>query len=188
MSENGTTASQGGAPREEPAISRVDGRLVISGALIHLANTGVVEAQLMLAKIHRDPHPQLHDMDKALRWLSAAAARGHTGAQLELGTIHLSGDGIPADPEKATQFYCDAALGGDPEGAYRLGMMFYLGKEIDSDWVSAHAWFSLAAELGRRDVKTALKNIKKKLSRDEKTEADALLLTLKKLRAADGAM
>lgn len=186
MFEKGKISSQAHAPREEPAISQVDGRLVISGVLIHIANTGMVDAQLMLAKIHRDPHPQLHDIEKALRWLNAAAGQGHAGAQLELGMIYQTGEDVPPDPEKATQFYCDAALGGDPDGAYRLGMMFYLGKDIAADWVNAFAWFSLASELGRRDVKTALKNIKKTLSHEERAEADTLFAALKKLRADGG--
>ena len=185
MSKIGETSNQTRTGEAEPAIRNVDGRLIIHGGLIHLANSGVVEAQLMLAKIHRDPHPQLHDMEKALRWLRAAAERGHTGAQLELGEIHQQSGSIYHDPEKATLYYCDAGLEGNSEGAYRLGMMFYLGKEITRDWVNAYAWLKLAVDLGRREVKQTLTNIKKALSRIDRSEAETLLTKLKNMRGGD---
>lgn len=168
--------------RQEPALSQVDGRLVISAGLIHLANKGVVDAQLMLSKIHRSAHPQLHDMEKALHWLCKAAEQGHIEAQLQIGAIHESGDGVPRDPELATLYYCDAALGGHPEGAYRLGSLFYVGKKVTRDWVSAYAWFSLARELGNREVGKAMKKIKQTLSKDEREEADILHETLRDMR------
>lgn len=164
-----------------PVISEIDGRLCISGKLIHVANSGVLEAQVMLAKIHRCSNPQLRDIDKAVRWLRAAGEQGHLESLIELGMMYQLGEDVTADPEEAARMYCDAGIHGSAEGLFRLAMMFYLGKGIPKDLLSAYAWFSMAAARGHRDAGRQLKNLRKLLTSEEREEADELYVKIQGL-------
>lgn len=85
------------------------------------------------------------DYARAVRELTAAAARGNARAQAQLGFMYENGFGVPQNYAVAADFYQSAAAQGDAFGQSRLGLSFDKGHGVPLNVVLAYKWLNLAA-------------------------------------------
>ena len=60
------------------------------------------------------------------------------------------------------------------EALFGLGMMYCLGRDVPQDYVSAHKYFNLAAQLGNADARTYRSEISREMSAAQICEAQRL--------------
>jgi TPR repeat protein len=118
-------------------------------ALIALARTGLVDAQLLLAHQLASGHGAAKDPAAAAAWLSEAAKHGSAQANCELGQAFLIGNGVPEDPGAALLHYSAAAATGDLAAEMALGAIYARGAPgIPTNIVESLKWLALAASQG----------------------------------------
>ena len=76
--------------------------------------------------------------------------------------------------EEAFALYQTAAQWGHKGAQYVLGELYSQGKGVAQDPVTGYAWLQVAAESPDRDIRKARTAAGKKLSTEQKAEADAL--------------
>lgn len=78
-----------------------------------------------------------------------------------------------------TEFHRLAKLG-NKDAIYNIGVMFLYGQGIEKNLSNAHAWFSLAADYGLDDARSAARLIEQEVTTDE--DKNSLKLSLNKLK------
>lgn len=81
--------------------------------------------------------------------------------------------------QQAKDIYSSAAMLGSPHAFYQLGTIYHKGLAVSQDNISAHIWFSLAAEYDFSDSTQAAQNIYSLLSNQQQKKAKNLLLVIK---------
>jgi len=91
----------------------------------------------------------LQSPDFSKRWFAytkCKAEKGDAEAQLSMGIIYRDGaDGPPQNYIEAKNWFLKSAENGNGMAMYNLGLMFFEGRGVDTDYVRAYTWFSLAA-------------------------------------------
>jgi hypothetical protein len=80
-------------------------------------------------------------------WFRKAADQGDAEAQVAVGCIYGQGADVPKDEKEAAKWFRKAAEQGDATAQYNLASMLVAGE----DFVTAHAWYDIAADHGRSD-------------------------------------
>lgn len=89
------------------------------------------------------------DYATALKEFIAAGEAGNVQAQYLAGTMYDNGQGTAVNDAEALKWYERAARQGFVRAQYDLGLMLLNGEGIDKpDYLSAYAWFSIAADNG----------------------------------------
>ena len=83
----------------------------------------------------------------ALAWIETRAEEGLLEAATALAALRMD-----AAPEAALSLLRDSAQRGDPAAQVALGERHMTGDGVPLDYVAAHAWFNLAAALGRPEA------------------------------------
>ena len=125
-------------------------------------------------------HAERGDEHEAAKWLRLAADRGYALAQNFLGRLNNEGyEGVPKDKQEAVRLFRLAAEQGLPEAQYNLGLMYHRGTGVARDYVTAYAWFSVAARGGFGwSAETDARVAYGLLSSEERETADELLAKL----------
>lgn len=112
---------------------------------------GHVDSQVNLAILHLRDKPREglpKEMDKALRWLGAAAEKGDAQALFILGELHERGDGVPRDAGRAFEFFLRSAVRGDARAQSRVALHYLDGDGTPPNDAEAARWLAAAADQG----------------------------------------
>lgn len=100
------------------------------------------------------------NVETAVTWYAAAAAKGYGLAQVNLATKYYAGDGVQKSMALAQRWYGRAAGQGERSAQYNLGAMYLKGDAVASDTGAGFqiaAWlFQLAALQTHEAAKKAL--------------------------------
>lgn len=100
------------------------------------------------------------NIEIAVTWYGAAAAKGYALAQTNLATKYYAGDGVSKSMALAQRWYGRAAGQGERSAQYNLGAMYLKGDAVAQDTVAGFriaAWlFQLAALQNHDAAKRAL--------------------------------
>jgi len=111
-----------------------------------------------------------------LRRLSLLAEEGEAPAQYQLAQMYSTGEGAPQSLKDAAKWYREAAERGHEMAAYKLAFLYLRGRGVPhKDYVRAHKWFSVSAELGVGDAREWREKIGKKMSDSEVAESESLV-------------
>lgn len=100
------------------------------------------------------------------------AEKGYAFAQFNLGVLYDRGQGVPQDDALAMQWYQKAAEQGLPQAQVNLAIMYEEGQGVPVDTVRAYFWYALADSQGDGQAPQALRDIAKKMSPAQITEAE----------------
>jgi cell division septation protein DedD len=111
------------------------------------ADKGDRNALFNLGQIYRMGKGVPRNFDMAEHYYLEAAKLGHSAAQGNLGTLYYFGkaDGKP-QLEAAVKWWRAAAENGDPRSQYMMGVLYFNGKFVERDMITAYAWMTLAAQ------------------------------------------
>lgn len=117
-------------------------------AVLAAAETGLLEAQLLLGQLLLDGCGIARDPALALTWFRIAAERGHPMGWNMLGRCLENGWGCSKDLPGAAQAYAQAAAGGLDWGMYNQANLLATGRGVARDPAAAFVLYRQAAELG----------------------------------------
>ena len=89
--------------------------------------------------------------DRAKRWYSRAANRGHAEAQTLLGSLYHEGNRIPTNYIEAFKWYKLAAEQGHPHAQYTLATLYHDGFGTQVDYILCAVWVEVATSNGFED-------------------------------------
>jgi TPR repeat protein len=174
----GTLYAEGRGVRRDPEkaakwLGRASARgLGVADAVAPLEATEVAASE---ARVKRAKGANSFEYPE-LRRLSALAEEGEVPAQYQLAQMYSTGEGAPQSLKDAARWYREAAERGHDMAAYKLAFLYLRGRGVpDRDYVRAHKWFSVSAELGVGDARAWREKIGDKMSDREIAEAEALM-------------
>ncbi|MCB9942525.1 MAG: SEL1-like repeat protein [Geminicoccaceae bacterium] len=88
-----------------------------------LAQAGIVDAQISLARMLQDGRGGPEDREEAVAWYLAAANAGSPVAMREVGRAYRSGDGLSRDIPNAARWFGRAAEKGDEPARFELATL-----------------------------------------------------------------
>lgn len=147
-----------------PALAQLDidsARAAIS-FLERSAKLGSIEAQYELGRVfggnginyydRRRKGPAhlgaLFNLDRAIYWYRAAAARGHVLAQVEAATLMLDLD-VKGSLQEALRYLTSAAKQTNPQAAWQLALFFRAFNDEKMADILSEAWRLYASDLSR---------------------------------------
>lgn len=104
------------------------------------AESGVIEAQIMLGQMYLKGEGVAADPKRAVAWIRKAAEEGSAVAEFELGVFCSTGIGGPPDNQTAAAWYRRAAHQHYPDAAYNLADFYHAGKGVDRSDPMALNW------------------------------------------------
>ena len=139
------------------------------------AQQGYAKAQYNLGLMYHDGEGVETNVREAVKWWTLAAQQGHAKAQHHLGVMYYNGYGVEKDEAEAHKWLNLAVAQGDEtarivrdmvaqqmtpdqiaEAQYHLGVMYYNGFGVEKDYVTAHKWWTLAAQQGHATAQANL--------------------------------
>jgi len=111
-------------------------------------------------------------------WRPLAEA-GDSLAQVALAGLYIDGLGVPRSMTEALRWYRAAADQGHPVAQLNLGDIYSSGRRVPRDLAQGYAWLSLAAEQGRQWAENKRQQIRRLMSEEELSQAEALIETLR---------
>ncbi|HTZ46298.1 MAG TPA: tetratricopeptide repeat protein [Verrucomicrobiae bacterium] len=112
------------------------------------AEHGDASAQYRLASSILADHPSASDLQEALKWLRAAAAKNNPDAEFVLGYLYEHGQGVSQDYAFAFRNYRDAAAQHHPGAENNLASLYQNGLGVPKDAHNAFEWYSASAQHG----------------------------------------
>lgn len=109
------------------------------------AESGSVVAQSILGICYSDGIDTQVDYAEALRFLSAAAAKGASRAMASLARMHAGGLGVPKDLARGVAALPGIGRAGEFLAQIELGRIFSRGRGVAIDPDAALRWYSAAA-------------------------------------------
>lgn len=149
------------------------------------ADAGNTEAQLTLGYLYMKGDGVTADAAKALALFTSAAQGGSRDAQYNVGLAYMRGQGVSQDLTQAYGWFLKAAEQGDSGAQYNVGVMLWNGEGAEKNTPLAMAWFTLAAEGGDAASNEQLPDVSASLTPEQKSDADRLLLDLRKKVRSD---
>ena len=141
------------------------------------AERGDAQAQNVLGKIYAKGDLVKGGYKEAAKWYRKAAEQGDVKGQYSLAVLYVVGNGVPRDSKEAMKWYRQAADQGEELAQYALGMRYYEGAGVTPDPVEAYLWLSLAAARGLPDAAPPLAELKRRMTREQLTEAERRVKT-----------
>jgi uncharacterized protein len=123
------------------------------------------------------------DAKTALDYYMRAATLGHVAAQGNAGTLLYFSEAPLRDRAKAVEWWQKASINGDPRAQYMLGVLHFNGEELPKDWPRAYALTVLARDSGLQEASTAITQMDRYLSAEDKAEAATLAVSLRSTNA-----
>jgi TPR repeat protein len=115
------------------------------------------------------------DPAKALAYYKSAAVAGHPAAQNALATYFYEGSQVKQDLGLARKLFLAAAQQGDSEAMKNAGVMLFKGEGGGADLLQSYVWLRLAERLGDAQAPAMAKLVEKRLSAEQRTQAEAVL-------------
>ena len=81
---------------------------------------------------------------------------------------------MPEDDDEAGKWFRKAADQGHAHAQYFLGSMYYGGKGVLKDYLTAYAWFNIAAANGHYTAKPTKVIVAKEMTPEQIAKAEAL--------------
>lgn len=118
------------------------------------------------------------DYDKAFTTMqSLAETSDHGFAQYYVGMMYLKGQGVEQDYKLAGEWFRKASEKNIPQAQYKLGNLYFTGRGVPKDYEFAYVWYSVGAAHDHQLSKQSIDKAKDKLSNEELTEADKLIVS-----------
>ena len=115
------------------------------------AEHGDAKAQSALAFAYLRGNGVKRDIEAAVRWSQAAAAKGDPDAEYLIGSLIQSGTGIARDPRQAFDWFKRSADAGNVKAMHNLAIAYVQGNGTSKDATMAATWFARAASSGYMD-------------------------------------
>lgn len=138
------------------------------------AAAGDADAQFNLGQAYKLGKGVPADLTAARDWFRKAADLGHVGAQANLGLILFQQD----QRDAAIPWLQKAAAQGEPRAQYVLGIAHFNGDVVSKDWPRGYALMTKAAKAQLPQAITALGEMDKHLSPQNRTLALQIAQTL----------
>jgi TPR repeat protein len=113
--------------------------------------------------------------------MEKAAEQDHPRALEFLAVMHRDGIAVSKDPEKALELFRRSAQVGNPSAQAVLAEMYFKGEGGEKDFVQAYLFAGLAAAQEFPGADKLQKKAAKKLSAEERQQADAALASLQQV-------
>jgi TPR repeat protein len=114
--------------------------------LTQAAKQGHMLAQATLGTMYKTGKFVNQSWPDAISWLEKAAAQNFPGAESELGEMYVKGYGATKpDFAKGVPLLNAAAQAGDAKGEFTLGFLYYSGRGVTQNYVTAVNLFQAAA-------------------------------------------
>jgi TPR repeat protein len=126
------------------------------GLLTPLAESGTLDAQLVLSNVYNFGQGVPVDQAEAYRWLALAAGQDSPGALYNLGVMTMNGDGTQSDPQEGMRLINRAAELGNAEAHFRLGVLSMQMVAETGDLDTGLGHLALAGQLGHRGASAFL--------------------------------
>lgn len=181
--------TRGKAERGDAQAQNVLGKIYAKGDLVkggykeaakwyrQAADQGYAAAQAALGELYEAGQGVPKDYPEAAKWYRKAAEQGDVKGQYSLAVLYVVGNGVPRDSKEAMKWYRQAADQGEELAQYALGMRYYEGAGVTPDPVEAYLWLSLAAARGLPDAAPPLAELKRRMTREQLTEAERRVKT-----------
>jgi uncharacterized protein len=112
------------------------------------ADSGDVEAQVLIGKAYWDGKQVPRDRKKAVEYYRMAAEKGHANAMAGLGAAYALGQGVEKDDALAADYFRKSANGGSPIGQMNLGNILMAGQGVEKNVDEGLRWLTNSAEQG----------------------------------------
>ena len=112
--------------------------------LVPYARDGVIDAQVMLARMYLHGTGVTADAAEAATWMRKAAEQGSTVAEYESGVFSKEGFGGPKDYAAAANWFRKAAHQRHADAAFNLALMYQSGLGVERDATMALSWIEAA--------------------------------------------
>ncbi len=134
------------------------------------ADAGDAEAQFQLAQAYRLGKGVPQDLIRAEVLYAKASAQGHQGAADNYGLLLFH----RGEKQQAMPYLRAASDRGDARAQYLLGLAYFNADAIERDWTRAYALVNLARKQGLEQANTALQQIDKHISAQQRAEGLSL--------------
>jgi TPR repeat protein len=108
--------------------------------MLQVAQAGDYNASYYVGLLYWEGKGVESSPDTAVRWLTDAAARGHTGAQLLMALAYENGQGVAQDYHRGAEYMSAAAHGGNPDAQYYLSIYYRDGRGVVQDQFQSLVW------------------------------------------------
>ena len=145
------------------------------------AANGDTKANYNLGIMYREGLGVKKDDVQSLAHFIGAAENGHMLGNYAVGLAFLTGKGSDIDVDAAIHYFTEAALLGHAISPVEIGSLYFRGRLVEKNFVSAHFWWSLAQD---RNAPNALKNLGvllSKMNQEQKRQAFLLQNKCKRL-------
>ena len=141
------------------------------------AEKGSAPAQQFLGKIYFNGDGVSKNYKEAIKWFKVATTTGqhnahrrNTAAQVKLGLIYLNGLGVKKSLKEALKWFKGAAIENDPVGQRYTGLSYFKTGGSKNN-ILAYIWLTYAMLNGDEEAFIIRKNLEKKLSVEQQSEA-----------------
>ena len=138
------------------------------------ASQGFAMAQYRLGTLYERGLGVKMDLARAQIWYRRAAQQGNLKAMHNLAVLSAGREGRTPDYAAAAQWFSQAAERGLADSQYNLAMLYESGLGVPYDLKQAYKWLVLASKSGDLGAERRRKNLKTKLSRTDRAEAENL--------------
>ena len=149
--------------------------------LSFLAANGDIKANYNLGIMYREGLGVKKDDVQSLTHFIVAAEGGHMLGNYAVGLAFLMGKGSDIDAKAAIHYLTEATLLGHAISPVEIGGLYFRGRLVEKDFVSAHFWWSLALDRNAPRASTKLGELLLQMSQEQKRQAFLLQKKCKKL-------
>ena len=178
--------SNAGTPRADAylkgfqALEQRDYKTALYYLSLFAAN-GDTKANYNLGLMYREGLGVEKDDVQSLTHLIAAAENGHMLGNYAVGLAFLTGKGSDIDAEAAIHYLSEAALLGHAISPVEIGGLYFRGRLVEKNFVSAHFWWSLAKDRNAPNAGKNLGVLLSKMNQEQRRQAFLLQTKCKRL-------
>ncbi len=143
------------------------------------AERGHLGGQYNLARMYDHGLGVHRDDVEAARWYHRAAEQGEVHSQHHLAEMYRDGRGVPRDLGRSREWFEAAARQGHVEVFPELAMAYQQGEGMAMDMRRAYLWWWLAAEGGDPEAIKQVAGLRRQMTADEASQAEAEGRTLR---------
>ena len=145
------------------------------------AANGDTKANYNLGLMYREGLGVEKDDVQSLSHLIEAAENGHMLGNYAVGVAFLTGKGSHIDAKAAIHYLTEAALLGHAISPVEIGRLYFRGRLVRKNFVSAHFWWVLAQERNAPNASKNLSTLLSKMNEEQKRQAFLLQSKCKRL-------
>ena len=177
---NAATLSADAYLRGFQALEQRDYKTALYYLSLFAAN-GDAKANYNLGIMYREGLGVEKDDVQSLTHFIEAAENGHMLGNYAVGLAFLTGKGSDIDAEAAIHYLSEAALLGHAISPVEIGGLYFRGRLVEKNFVSAHFWWSLAQDRNAPNASKNLDVLLSKMNQEQKRQAFLLQDKCKRL-------